>query len=66
MVVFLLAKELLDAIPVTVIVAAVLVVIGLESLGVPVIQPAIDIAVGFLEAVWNWFIDAVVDEVNPV
>lgn len=58
MVIALIAKELLDVIPVWVVVAGILVVIGLESAGVSVIDPAADVVIGIGESVWNWIIDA--------
>lgn len=64
MVVALILKEILDAIPVSVMVAAVLVVIGLESVGVPVIDPAVGFVMTLLQGVWDWFIDLLKAEVG--
>lgn len=60
----LILKEILDAIPVSVLVAAVLVVVGLESAGVAVIAPAIDAVVAAGEWAWNWFINMLKAEVG--
>jgi len=65
MVVFLLLKEVIDAVPIGAVIAVGLVAIGLEAAGIPVFSPVIEFVMGLLHAAWDWFIDVIKSEVFP-
>lgn len=64
MVVALLLKEILDAIPVGVVIAAFLVAVGLQAAGVPVIETIVNTITQVAEGAWNWFVNLLKSEVG--
>jgi hypothetical protein len=65
MVVFLLLKEILDAVPIAAVIAVGLVAIGLEAAGIPVFAPTIEFTMGLLHAAWDWLMNLIKQEVLP-